>query len=99
MEHPNQQRSGGQRTYVVEIDGYAWVVPFRDEGEQRVLITAYPSRRFTADYIEERFAVPARHQFDRSGRRPSQPAPLLDRFRTHCYSNPIEAVPLSREDA
>jgi hypothetical protein len=51
LEHPNPARYPGQQVYVVEIDGYAWAVPYRDEGERRVLLTAYPSRRLTRDYL------------------------------------------------
>jgi hypothetical protein len=35
----------------IKIDNYAWVVPFRDAAEKRILITAYPSRKFTAEYL------------------------------------------------
>jgi hypothetical protein len=35
----------------LNIDNYAWVVPFRDEAGKRILITAYPSRKFTAQYL------------------------------------------------
>ena len=53
LEHPNPDDYPDQRLYVVEVDGYAWVVPYRDEGDNRVLITAYPSRKFTRRYIKE----------------------------------------------
>jgi uncharacterized DUF497 family protein len=53
MEHPRSNAYPGQRLYVAEIDGYAWVVPYRDEDDTRVLITAYPSRKFTRIYIKE----------------------------------------------
>ena len=54
VEHPNPVRHPGQRVYVIEIDGYAWAVPYRDEGDSRILITAYPSRRLTRKYLRER---------------------------------------------
>ncbi len=53
MEHPRSSAYPGQSLYVVEIDGYAWVVPYRDEGDTRVLIIAYPSRKFTRRYLRE----------------------------------------------
>ena len=53
LEHPNPNAYPNQRLYVVEIDGYAWGVPHRDEGDNRVLITAYPSRKFTHRYLKE----------------------------------------------
>jgi len=40
-----------KKIYVLNIDNYAWVVPFRDEEDKRNLITAYPSRKFTAQYM------------------------------------------------
>lgn len=52
LEHPRPEVHRGQRLYVVKVDGYAWVVPFRDEPEKRVLITAYPSRKFTGRYVK-----------------------------------------------
>jgi uncharacterized DUF497 family protein len=51
LEHPNREKYGGQRLYVVEIDRYAWIVPFEDDGEERVLKTIFPSRRYTRLYI------------------------------------------------
>jgi hypothetical protein len=52
LEHPRPDVHPRRRLYVVEIDGYAWVVPFRDEREERVLITACPSRKFTGRYLK-----------------------------------------------
>ncbi len=37
----------------LNIDNYAWVVPFRDAAEKRILITAYPGRKFTAKYMKD----------------------------------------------
>ena len=53
LEHPNPDAYPDQRLYVVEIDRYAWAIPYRDEGDNRVLITAYPSRKFTRRYLKE----------------------------------------------
>ena len=51
LQNPNQDRYKGQKVYILNIDNYAWVVPFRDEEDKRILITAYPSRKFTAQYL------------------------------------------------
>lgn len=51
LEHPDQEKYGDQRLYVVEIDRYVYIVPFVDEGEERVLRTIFPSRRYTRLYI------------------------------------------------
>ena len=51
LEHPNKEKYGSQRLYVVEINRYAWIVPFEDIGEERILKTIFPSRRYTRLYI------------------------------------------------
>ncbi len=51
LQHPNQYKYKDQKVYILNIDNYAWVVPFRDEADKRILITAYPSRKFTAKYL------------------------------------------------
>ena len=43
--HPNQERYPNQRVLVVEIDGYACVVPYIREGNVRYLKTIYRSRK------------------------------------------------------
>lgn len=49
--HPNVGKYGHQRQLVVEIDGYAWVVPFVADGEKIFLKTLFPSRKATRDYL------------------------------------------------
>lgn len=51
LEHPNEEKYGGQKLYVVETNRYAWIVPFEDKGEERILKTIFPSRRYTRVYI------------------------------------------------
>lgn len=53
LEHPDQSKYDGQKLYVVAIDEYCWVVPFRDDeqGNIRKLITAFPSRKLTRIYL------------------------------------------------
>ncbi len=46
FEHPNRQKYPNQRVFVVEIDGYAYCVPYFMDGNLCVLKTIYPSRRF-----------------------------------------------------
>jgi len=52
LEHPNQELHAGQYLYVLEIDGQAWAVPWEERGELRHLVTAFPSRKYTAAYPE-----------------------------------------------
>lgn len=49
--HPNAEKYGHQRQLVVEIDGYAWIVPFVMDGENVFLKTLFPSRKATRDYL------------------------------------------------
>jgi len=51
LEHPNQEKYGGQRLYVVAIDKYAYIVPYEDKGDERFLKTIFPSRKYTKAYI------------------------------------------------
>ncbi|MBI4587880.1 MAG: BrnT family toxin [Candidatus Rokubacteria bacterium] len=51
LEHPNQERYGGQRIFVVQREGYAYLVPFVEEKEQVVLKTIIPSRTATKKYL------------------------------------------------
>jgi uncharacterized DUF497 family protein len=46
FEHPNQEKYPGQRVMVVDIEGYAFCVPYEIQGETWHLKTLYPSRRF-----------------------------------------------------
>lgn len=46
FEHPNQSRYPGQRIIVLDIDGYAYCVPYLTDGQTLVLKTVYPNRKF-----------------------------------------------------
>ena len=43
--HPNQERYPQQRVLIVEIDGYACIVPYIQDGNVRYLKTVYRSRK------------------------------------------------------
>ena len=52
LEHPNQEKYQGQKIFVVEIDEYAYLVPFI-EGEQEIFLkTIIPSRKATQKYLK-----------------------------------------------
>lgn len=51
LEHPDRERYGGQRIFVVEREGYAYLVPFVEEKERVVLKTIIPSRKATKKYL------------------------------------------------
>ena len=44
--HPNDQRYPNQRVLVVELNGYAYCVPYILREDTYFLKTIYPSRRF-----------------------------------------------------
>ena len=46
FDHPNQQKYPQQRVLVVNLNGYAYCVPYVMEGDTWFLKTVYPSRRF-----------------------------------------------------
>ena len=51
LEHPNQERYPGQRIFVVNIDGYAYLVPFVESESEVFLKTVIPSRKATDTYL------------------------------------------------
>ena len=53
LEHPNPDKYEGQRLYVVEIENYAYIVPFVDRENERFLKTIFPSRRYTKIYLRK----------------------------------------------
>ena len=50
-EHPNQERYPGQGFFVVNVRGYAYVVPYVENETGVFLKTLYPSRKATRDYL------------------------------------------------
>lgn len=50
VEHPDQERYGGQRILIVAYAGYAYLVPFVDDGARWFLKTVIPSRKATRRY-------------------------------------------------
>jgi uncharacterized DUF497 family protein len=51
LEHPNHDRYPGQRIFIVEINGYAHLVPFVEEEHEVFLKTIIPSRKATNFYL------------------------------------------------
>ena len=51
LEHPNQARYPGQRIFVVNIEGYAYLVPFVESEDEVFLKTVIPSRKATDTYL------------------------------------------------
>ena len=51
LDHPNPEAYPGQRVMVVEIEGYAFVIPFVADGDVWFLKTIIPSRKMTKQYL------------------------------------------------
>lgn len=53
MEHPNKVRYPHQFVFVVECEGYAYLVPFIEAPEFLFLKTIIPSRKATREYLHK----------------------------------------------
>lgn len=51
VAHPNPKRYPRQKVMVVEVIGYAYLVPFVEEEDHFFLKTIIPSRKATRDFI------------------------------------------------
>ena len=51
IEHPNQKQYPGQRLFIINVDGYACVVPFVEDDDVIFLKTIMPSRKMTKLYL------------------------------------------------
>ncbi len=51
VSHPNPKRYPRQKIMVVEVAGYAFLVPFVEEEDHFFLETIIPSRKATRDFI------------------------------------------------
>jgi len=53
IKHPNSALYPNQRIFILNIDNYAYLVPFVDDGAQVFLKTAIPSRKATKKYLRK----------------------------------------------
>ena len=51
VEHPNQEKYPGQQIIVIEINEYAYLVPFIESSVGKFLKTVIPSRKATREYL------------------------------------------------
>lgn len=51
IQHPNQQQYPGQRIFIVNVEGYVWIVPFVEDTDTIFLKTIIPSREMTKIYL------------------------------------------------
>jgi len=51
IKHPNDNKYPNQRVFVVNIDDYAYLVPYVETEEKIFLKTVIPSRKATKQYL------------------------------------------------
>jgi uncharacterized DUF497 family protein len=51
VEHDEPGKYPGQRILIVDVEGYAFLVPFVESGESIFLKTVIPSRKMTRRYL------------------------------------------------
>jgi len=51
VEHKNQKKYPNQRILIIDIDNYAYLVPFAEDERKIFLKTIIPSRKATKKYI------------------------------------------------
>jgi len=53
IEHPNSDKYPNQRVFVINIDDYAYLVPYVEVRKEIFLKTVIPSRKATKQYLGE----------------------------------------------
>jgi len=55
IEHPQKEKYKNQKIFIVDVDGYAYLVPFIIDKIRQVIFLKiiFPSRKFTKIYIKE----------------------------------------------
>jgi len=51
VQHPNQARYQDQKIFIINIDNYAYLVPFIESEREIFLKTIIPSRKATKQYL------------------------------------------------
>jgi uncharacterized DUF497 family protein len=51
IKHPNDKNYPNQRVYIVNIDDYAYLVPYVESEDEIFLKTIIPSRKATKKYL------------------------------------------------
>lgn len=52
VPHPKQSKYPGQRMFIINIENYAYLVPFMETEDAIFLKTIIPSRKATKKYLE-----------------------------------------------
>ena len=53
ISHPNKIRYKNQRIFIIEVDSYAYLVPYVEDETKIFLKTIVPNRKATKKYVEE----------------------------------------------
>ena len=53
VEHINKEKYPRQKIFIVDIDHYAYLVPFVEDKESIFLKTIIPSRKLTKKYLKD----------------------------------------------
>ena len=53
VEHPNVEKYQGQRIFIVNVNNYAYLVPFIETEDEIFLKTIIPSHKATRKYLKE----------------------------------------------
>jgi uncharacterized DUF497 family protein len=56
LEHPNQEQYHGQRIFIVDVEGYACMIPFVEDDEVIFMKTIIPSRKITKIYLGDKLS-------------------------------------------
>ena len=54
VEHPNQERYFGQKMFIININDYAYLIPFVETEKEVFLKTIIPSRKATKNYLGDK---------------------------------------------
>ncbi|MGB4499014.1 MAG: BrnT family toxin [Methylococcaceae bacterium] len=54
IEHPNQEKYPNQSILVLEINNYAYIVPYVENDTEVFLKTIIPSRKLTKQYLGDK---------------------------------------------
>ena len=54
LEHLKKEKYQNQILYIIDMDNYAYVVPFIDKKGERFLKTIFPSRKYTNIYLRKK---------------------------------------------
>lgn len=53
ISHPNPEQYGDQRMFVVDIENYAYLVPYVEKEDEIFLKTIFPSRKAPKKYLKD----------------------------------------------